>query len=147
VAIRYPAGWRVDQRPLTRLASPRQLLVVSSFPIRQRRPDSNCTPKTAISELPSAGALLFLLEQPSAGNRPSDSFFAKRPACFHLENLAARPRECFGMSREIDFQTAGRELYLLAYFGPKASRSTEQLADRTLDSLALHARGSPQRRG
>jgi len=147
VAIRYPAGWRVDQRPLTRLASPRQLLVVSSFPIRQRRPDPNCTPKTAISELPSAGALLFLLEHPSAGNRPSDSFFAKRPARFHLENLAAQPLECFGMSREIDFQTAGRELYLLAYFGPKASRPTEQLADRTLDSLMLHARGSPQRRG
>jgi len=147
VAVRYPAGWRVDQRPLTRLISPRQLLVVSTFAIRQRRPDPNCTPKTAISELPSTGALLFLLAQPSPANRPSGSSFAKRPARFHLENLAAEPRECFGISREVYFQAAGRELYLLAYFGPKASRHTEHLADRTLDSLVMQARASPKRRG
>ncbi len=65
VAVRYPAGWRVDQRALTRLLSPRQLLVVSSFPIRQRRPDPNCTPSTAIKELPPTGVFLFLLESSS----------------------------------------------------------------------------------
>jgi len=140
VAVRYPAGWRVHQRPLTRLISPRQLLVVSSFPIRQRRPDPNCTPKTAIGELPSTGALLFLLAQPSAGDPPRGSLFGKRPARFDLEHLAAQPRECFGISRAIDFHAAGQDLYLLAYFGPKATRQTEQLADRTLDSLVLHTR-------
>jgi streptogramin lyase len=145
VAVRYPAGWRVDQRPLTQLTSPRQLLVVSSFSIRQRRPDTNCTPTTAITELPATGALLFLLEQPHTPHSHGDSSFAKRPTRFRVEKLAAQPRECFGISRQIDFQTAGREFYLLAYFGPKASRHTEQLADRTLDSLVLHAR--TQRRG
>lgn len=139
VAVRYPAGWRVDQRALTRLLSPRQLLVVSSFPIRQRRPDPNCTPSTAIKELPPTGVLLFLLEQPSAGNRPS-AHFSKRPARFHLEHQAAQGRECFGVTREIDFRSAGRDIYTFAYFGPKASSQGENLADRVLNSLKLKRR-------
>ncbi|MGI8712429.1 MAG: hypothetical protein ACR2NR_04455 [Solirubrobacteraceae bacterium] len=123
VAVRHPAEWRVHQRPLTRLISPRQLLVVSSFPIRQRHPDPNCTPKTAIGELPSTGALLFLLAQASAAGRPRGSLFGKRPARFDLEHLAAQPLQCFGISRAIDFHAAGQELYLLSYFGPSATPS------------------------
>jgi hypothetical protein len=133
----------VHRRSLTRLTSPRQPLVVSSFPIRQRRPDPNCTPKTPISQLPPTGALLFLLGQPSmAGGSAARHSVGKRPPHFHLEDLVAQPLECFGTSRAVDFQAAGRELYLLAYFGPRASRHTEQLADQTLDSLTLHARKS-----
>ncbi len=76
------------------------------------------------------------------GGRPRGSLFGRRPARFDLEHLAARPRECFGFSRAIDFHAAGQGFYLLAYFGPKATRHTEQLADRTLDSLVLHTRTS-----
>ena len=146
VAVRYPAGWRVDQRPLTRLMSPRQLLVVSSFPIRQRRPDPNCTPKTAVSELPPTGVLLLLFGQRSNSSRSTGHHPIRTPH-FHLEDLAAQPYECFGTSREVDFRSAGQQLYLLAYFGPRATRHTKQLADQTLDSLVLHAPPSLERHG
>jgi Tol biopolymer transport system component len=132
VTIRYPAGWRVDQRELTSLFSPRQILVVSSFPIRQRHPDPNCTPRTAIQELPPTGAFLFLLADQSHAR---GSF--GRPAHFHLERLAPQTRECFGISRQVDFRSGGRDIYVLAYFGPKASSHAEKLANRVLDSLKL----------
>jgi hypothetical protein len=138
VTVRYPGGWWVDRRGLTRLTSPRQLLVVSSFAIRQRRPDPNCTPATAISELPPGGALLLLLEEPLADNPPgAKAFFSRRPVRFHLERLAARDRECFGVSRELAFRSAGRDIYVLAYLGRRVSLHTETLADQVLDSLVI----------
>ena len=147
LVVRIPGGWRADQRPLTRLISPRQLLVISSFPIRQRRPDPNCAPRTAISELPPTGALLLLLEQPSAANGSGGhALFGKRPHHFDLERLRARPRECFGVARELDFQITGRKIYLVACFGPKASKQTQHLADRVLDSLVLGPGNGTRRR-
>jgi hypothetical protein len=98
----------------------------------------------AISELPPTGALLFLLGQPPGpSGQPGRHPLGERPPRFHLEDLAAQRRECFRTSRMVDFQTAGRELYLLAYFGPRASRHTYTLADQTLNSLVLHAPKSP----
>jgi hypothetical protein len=138
VTVRYPAGWRVRERALTQLTSPRQLLVVSSFAIRQRRPDPNCTPWTAIRELPSTGALLILLEEPLADNWPdAKAFFGRRPARFHLERLAAQVRECFGVSRELAFRSAGRGIYVVAYLGRRVGLRKEILADRVLESLAV----------
>jgi hypothetical protein len=89
-------------------------------------------------ELPPDGALLFLLEEPLADSQPgTNAFFSRRPARFHLERLAAQDRECFGVSRELAFRTAGRDVYVLAYLGRRASRHTEILADRVLDSVAI----------
>lgn len=139
VSVRYPAGWHIDQRPLTRTVSPQQLLAVSSFPLRQPHPDPNCTPTTALKELPPNGALLILLEQANAGDL-SSSVFSRRPAQFHLETQPAQPRECFGVSREITFEDAGRDIYAIAYFGPKASLGSKRLVDRVLESLKLSKR-------
>ena len=140
VSVRYPTGWRVDQWPVTRLLSPRQILVLTSFSIRQRRPDPNCTPRTAVNELPPTGVLLFLLEQPQGDESNAGNSLGNRPAHFHLERLAARDIECFGASRQVVFRGPGREIvYVLAYFGPKASVHTKNLADRALDSLRLQA--------
>jgi streptogramin lyase len=138
ITMSYPPGWQIHQRPLTRVISPRQLLALTSFAIRQQRPDPNCTPKTAVSQLPPHGVLLILLEQtPPQTRSGGHGFFGQRPEHFRLEDLAARQYECFGLARELAFQTAGRDLYLLAYLGPTVARRTEQLADRALDSLRL----------
>jgi hypothetical protein len=143
LAVRVPAGWQVDQRPLTMLRSPHQLLVLSSFPIRQGRPDNNCSPTTATGELPPSGALLLVLGQtPVATMSGARALFGTRPNEFHLERLLARQHECFGNVRELGFHAAGQDIYVLAYFGPKASAHTQQLADQALDSLVLHAAGT-----
>jgi hypothetical protein len=114
------------------------MLAASSFAIRQRRPDPDCTPRTAMRELPPDGALLFLPEEPLADSQPgANAFFGRRPAHFHLERLAAQDRECFGVSRELAFRTAGRDVYVLAYLGRRVSVHTEILADRVLDSVAI----------
>ncbi|MGH2875277.1 MAG: Kelch repeat-containing protein [Solirubrobacteraceae bacterium] len=143
IAVRYPAGWRISKRTLTRLVSPRQLLVVSSFPIRQHHPDPNCTPQTALSQMPPGGALLLLFEQQPPQTSPSARrFFGPRPIPFDLEQLAPRPYECFGLSRAVNFHSHGREIELIAYFGPSASPRTLRLADQTLDSLSLTTQGN-----
>lgn len=138
ITINYPTGWHIHQRPLTQVISPRQLLVLSSFAIRQRHPDANCAPKTAVSQLPPGGVLLILLEQaPPQTRSGAHGFFGRRPGRFRLQDLPGRRYECFGLARELAFRTAGRDLYLLAYLGPNAARRTEQLADRAMDSLGL----------
>ena len=89
-------------------------------------------------ELPPDGALLFLLEEPLPDSKPgANAFFTRRPARVHLERLVAQDRECFGVSRELAFRTAGRDVYMLAYLGRRVSLHTEILADRVLDSVAI----------
>jgi hypothetical protein len=93
--------------------------------------------------MPPTGALLLLFEQqPPTTSPTARRFFGPRPNPFDLEHLTPRPYECFGISRPVNFHSDGREIYLVAYFGPSASPHTLQLADQTLDSLSLATQGN-----
>lgn len=147
VSVRYPDGWRVDRKPLSKLGDPRQILAVSSYPIRQRHPE-HCAPPTAIRERQPRGAFLLVLEARGAGTRDRGGhLYRPRPPHFHLGLRAKRSLECFDPAQAVPFQSAGRDIWALVYLGRRASPHTRNLAERVLDSLSLrrngHAAGDP----
>ena len=143
VSVRYPDGWRLHRKPLTKLGDPRQILALSSYPIRQRHPE-HCAPPTAIKERQPRGAFVFLLEARGAGTRDRGGhLYHRRPAHFHLAPRAHRSLECFGPAQAIPFRSAGRDIWALVYLGRRVSSHTRNRAERVLDSLRLRARGGP----
>jgi hypothetical protein len=139
VTITVPAGWHVASRRLTSVASPVQRLVVTSFVLRQTRPDRGCGPTTAISEMPRTGAFLFLFEYTGVSQQELATF-PSRPSHFRLDPRSYRPYECYGMSYLIRFQDAGRELQAQIYLGSNATSRTRTMLLGVLDSLRVRAK-------
>src|SRR5215472_17963832 len=90
ISLRYPRGWSATARPLTQLVSPTQVAAVASFPLWQRHPDTNCTPRHALTKVGSRGAFIFMMEYKVARARD----FPPRPRRFVLPRKRVGA-ECF----------------------------------------------------
>ncbi len=146
ISIRRVAAWHVVTAPLTRVLWPVQRLVVTSFRLRQARPDPNCTPATAVRELPPTGAFLFMFEYTRTPGQPTARFPA-RPAHFRLDPKSYRPYECMGPSYAIEFRDAGRAFQVQLFIGTRASQRTRATLVSILDSLIVKpARSTGSRR-
>jgi len=139
ISIRRAAAWHVVTAPLTRVLWPVQRLVMTSFRLRQARPDPNCTPATAIRELPPTGAFLFMFEYTRIRGQPA-AHFPTRPAHFRLEPKSYRPYECMGPSYAIEFRDAGRAFQVQLFIGTRASQRTRATLVSILDSLIVKPR-------
>jgi hypothetical protein len=124
-------GWRVYPRALTRAISARDQLAFGTFRLRQRWPDSNCTPTTALRERPRAGGFVFAFETP--GGRG----FPQLPARL----MTSGPFECFGHSIAMQFSDNGRAFAAYIY-GPRVRRAVAILESLRADPLPF----SPQLR-
>src|SRR5206468_1905484 len=139
VSVRYPAGWHVARRPLTRLES--EILAITSFPLRQTEPDPNCAPETARSQLPPDGAFIYMFEYDRyAGRRNLLARLPQRPKHFSLRSL--KPYECFGTSYLLAFHDQGRAFQIHVTLGRRATAKTRARVVETLDSLEI-TRSSP----
>lgn len=134
ISISYPVGWHLITRRLTSVASPVQRLAVTSFPLRQRRPDPGCTPATALRAMPAGGAWLYLIEYTGRSRQPLASF-SPRPARFQLSRSGYRHYECAGQSYLLRFRDAGRELQAQVYLGSRAGATMRAAVLSVLDSL------------
>ena len=131
-----PAGWMPVSARLTALGQPVHRLAAATFDLRQRRPDRDCSPDTARSQLPADGALVFLLEDREAAARPKAlARFPRRPVHFRLDT--PEPHECFGLASVVRWTEQGRAFTAVAMFGERASRRRE--AEALLDSLVVQA--------
>ena len=129
LAFVHPIGWRYYRRPLTQAIAPGEQLALGTFRLRQRRPDANCTPATALRSRPPGGGFLFVYE--STLNPTELGRVPARPRRLTLSG--PRPYECFGASWRVDFRDGGRAFTAHVY-GPPARRR-EALA--ILDSLRI----------
>jgi len=133
-----PEGWTVDKRQLTTLADPHQVFAASTFPIHQSKPDSNCTPRTAIREQPSGGALIWLLERRDVGGGGGRSFYKQRPAHFTFPRRDYFGHECYGNAYVFDFRSRGRFFIAIVYLRPQVvAPDTRSAAADLLDSLEV----------
>src|SRR5581483_3653210 len=57
-----PAAWRVYRGPLTQAIDVTEQLALGTFPLRQRAPDENCTPATALRTRPPGGGFVYAFE-------------------------------------------------------------------------------------
>jgi hypothetical protein len=136
ISVRDPAGWRVFGRPLTRVVSPVQRMVASSFALHQAQPDAGCAPATAMREMPRTGAWVYLIEY-AGPSQQQLAGFPPRPAHFALSAGSYANYECMGASYLVRFGDAGRELQAEVYIGARADASTRAAALSVLDSLRI----------
>ena len=124
------------KQQLTQLGDPHQVFAASTFPIHQLKPDSNCTPRTAIRELPRDGAMVWLLERRDVAAREGRSFYKPRPSHFSLKHYYGH--ECYGDAYVFDFRHRGRFFIAIVYLHPQAvSPVTRAAAAGVLDSLRV----------
>jgi hypothetical protein len=134
VSVRYPPGWHATSRRLTPVTSPRQALVVTSYPLPRRTVADNCDPTSTLDALPANGALIFMWEYPPHATGLKS--FPPRPAKFKLGALG-KP-ECFGPRTAIvAFRQAGRFFEIAITLGRQATAATRATVLRILDSLAI----------
>jgi hypothetical protein len=132
VSGRYPAGWH-RARAISNLVSPREVLVLATYPLRDRAKAGECAPDTARADMPPGGAFVWLLEYRPArgevwGDLPRDRFPPK-PDRFELTRgeLGAN-NSCFeGPTYRTVFRAADRPLQLLVAFG--GDPTDERLAE------------------
>src|ERR1700730_6283916 len=62
ISVSGPRGRHVFLRPLTRVVSPAQRGVLTSFPLDQTQPDAGCAPATAMRQMPNSGAWVYVIE-------------------------------------------------------------------------------------
>jgi hypothetical protein len=136
LTAQVPPGWRVSAQPLTAVSSPVQRLVVTSFPVRQRRPDPGCGPATALRQMPARGAMLFLFEY-RGPTRHDVAREPGRPRHFRLDPRTLATYECLGRSYMVRFRDQGRVLQGHVYLGPDADARTRRDVLGVLDSLRV----------
>jgi hypothetical protein len=148
VAGAYPAGWH-HARGLTRLADPREVLALASYPLRGGGSAGECAPDTARADMPADGVFIWLLEyRPARGDVWADlprSRFPPKPATFGLSaaDLAAGV-SCFpGRGWSTLFRAAGRPFQLLVAFGGQPSPARLGDVESVLDGLEVGALAPP----
>ena len=133
--VRAPAGWYATDRPLVRLASPRPVLAVASFPIADLPAETGDCPHAALQRRGARGALLVLLEE---RDERYLGRFPPRPRVFRLRPYASA---CYGRrGQELAFRARGRAFYAFVSLGAKAPPASVRLLEATLDSLRVAAR-------
>jgi hypothetical protein len=132
VRLLVPFGWHLNAGPLTSVQG--EALAVASYPIPDRPPDRNCTPKAAIDALPHDGALLYLFEYFSPNATQLRRFPVTRPY-LRLSRRATRPYECLGTSELVRWRERGRAFQAHLYLGRDATAQRRRELRAVFDSL------------
>lgn len=131
LSLVHPSAWRVYEQPLTQAVSARNQLALGTFALRQRRPDRNCSPQTALRARRASDGFVFLFEYDGLNPRRL-ARFPPRPRPLRMPR-AGVGFECFGHSRLVHFRDGGRAFQAHVYGPPQRRR--EALA--ILDSLRV----------
>jgi hypothetical protein len=122
LAGRHRQAWH-RARAISNLVSPREVLVLATYPLRDRAKAGECAPDTARADMPSGGAFVWLLEyRPVRGEVWADlprERFPLKPDRFDLtrDGLGGN-NSCFpGPTYRTTFRAADRPFQLLVAFG------------------------------
>lgn len=112
LATRIPPGWHAH-RALVSLLDPVERRVLTSFPLRQHRPDPNCSPSTARAQMGPDGVVIEVFESTPGLDGVRRRYFPPRQARFSLGQLADRdapdsPTRCASPSSTASSGSASR---------------------------------------
>lgn len=130
MSVTLPDGWAVHDGQLA--SAHYEVLVASSFPIPDGRPDGNCTPRAALDAMPPGGAWLYVFEH-GPTTRAHDS--PPRPTGAEALRRRAAPYECLGRSRMVRWHEDGRRFQAHLYLGRQASPQRRRELAAAFDSL------------
>jgi hypothetical protein len=138
VSIDVPSGWVEEDEPVPGTTGPR---VVAAYGTWDFPTGGGCGPEAALVDLPSDGALVWLVEYANPGN--AGDFIGLSPLfSIDIQNPPAR-WECAAAapSRMYLFRIDGRFIEVHIALGPAASPSTLQEANRLITSLQAEPAG------
>jgi hypothetical protein len=141
ISLSKPPGWRLLTHDITAMSWPVERLLLTSY---RARPGGNCAPDRAERELPSDGALVYLLEyRPRRGaalTKVNRRAFPPRPAHFALDRRALGNHECWRVpSYLIRFRDAGRAFQVHVALGDRAGPARRAQVLAALDSVRVSA--------
>ena len=130
VAMDVPDTWGFHTDPVPSLDEPRVLFAAGTeSPIPQ---GGECAPDNALKQLPSDGALIWLLEYSNPQN-PSD--FPDRPSTLSLGDLQG-PFECIGVRTYLlRFSNDGRYFQFHVVTGPNATEDLQHDVGQALNTF------------
>jgi len=131
IAITYPTGWQVSNRPLGYISDPAQRFVVASYRVPGGRPNDGGDYRP-----PRAGVIAQLLEeQPPDPDAKKD--YPVRPATFALPKLSDHVEGYSGRWGEMVFRDRGRDFYIFVGVGPSTPATRVETLLRTLDTMTV----------
>ncbi|HEY1540055.1 MAG TPA: hypothetical protein VGF63_11700, partial [Solirubrobacteraceae bacterium] len=128
----HPGAWRVYSGALAQPSSSSNQLAIGTFARHRPWPSSDCLPASTLRERRPSDGLIVLLEDVGLNQRQL-ARFPLRPARLRLPASSFGDYECFGPSRETQFQDGGRAFQ--AFVSGPAARRRQALA--ILDSLQV----------
>jgi hypothetical protein len=153
LSVRYPPDWSVAQNPLTNVIVPRELVALSTYPLRGGgKGGGPCAAKSDLEAIPPDGALIWLLEyRPLRGDVWADlrrSSFPPRPQRFELARDDLQPNSCLTgvgyaprasgpLVYTTTFRAADRPLQLSLVFGERVTDTRLAEVEEILKSLEL----------
>lgn len=139
LSVAVPAGWHLTRRPLTRVLSPVQRLVLSSFALRRRPPVDGCDPLAAIGRLPPTGGYLFVWEYTGATALHGRQLarFPLRPRRFSIGYGPYGGDSSGPLTTTILFRQHGRAFQAQLYVGRRAAPRVRAQLAATLNSLQV----------
>jgi hypothetical protein len=132
VSVDVPSGWVEKDEPVPGMTAPR---VVAAYGTWDFPTGGACGPEPALAELPTDGALVWLVEYANPGN--AGDFIGLSPLfSIDIQNPPAR-WECAAAapSRMYPFRIGGRFIEVHVALGPAVSSSTLQEANGLITSL------------
>jgi hypothetical protein len=128
IQVFLPIGWRVYGQPLTQAISGRNQIALGTFPLHQRRPDTNCTPASAFRAMRPADGFIYMFEIDGLSRRTLDRV-PPRPPRLRLPR-SPQPYECMGPANwMVRFRDGGRAFQAHIYGPPKRRRDALAILD------------------
>lgn len=153
LTVRYPPGWSVAENTLTNVVVPRELVALSTYPLRGGgKGGGPCAAKSDLEAIPPDGALIWLMEyRPLRGDVWADlqrSSFPPRPQRLELARDELRPNSCLTgvgyaprpsglLVYTTTFRAAERPLQLSLVFGERVTDTRLREAEDIVNSLEL----------
>jgi hypothetical protein len=138
MSLDYPANWHISTRRLNGVIDPVTRFTVTSFPLRQSKPDPDFCARTLGKQRPSNGAYVQVTEElDGASLKKMLRRVPPRPKRFTFASSGAGGLCTGPVSGQLMFHQLGRAFYIYYGVGSKASTRTRQAIVAILDSLRI----------
>ncbi|MFL5953125.1 MAG: hypothetical protein ACJ76I_03345 [Gaiellaceae bacterium] len=138
MSLEYPANWHITTRRLNGVIDPVTRFTVTSFTLRQSKPDADFCARTLGKQWPSNGAYVQVTEElDGASLKKMLRRVPPRPKRFSLASSGAGGLCTRPVSGQLMFHQLGRAFYIYYGVGSKASTPTRHAIVAILESLRI----------
>lgn len=138
ISVAYPSNWQMRSKRLNGVVGPITRFTVTSFPLRQSRPDPDFCARTLNDQWPATGVWMQLTEElDGASLKRLLRRVPPRPRRFRLLRSGAGGLCTRAVSGQLTFHERGRAFYLYYGVGTGASAASRRALVALFNSLRV----------